>query len=729
MTIFREYEAVFNTKKQSYSKIGKLLNLLEAFENIKRGVGETPFKHSSLDDPHIREIVDAASKKTGISAAEIDEKIKKELSYIEDLKKYSFLLYDTAAKNSVETAAFKLIDHVVDKPEFQSKRVVFNPIVFKKLIDRILLEHYQFTPIRAPGEIGSHSGMSPIIVPSNNSSLKHFNSIETAAATSKGEFIFNKIFMQRLLDFAVVENLLPPVGNPGKKYISNGGKFPDAYAYIEFLIIHELLHYTYGDFKVDQNRRYKDYNHKIHNYAGDFRSNYMLVKSGYPQLPIGLFSDHINLDRQTSYGKLLEIIQQEVNKLPDKLRKKFERKNKLDSHPKQPLKPKPPYEPSIGDIVRLPDNSFGQVTKVDMDGTFDTKAISKEEASRILNYPVGKTLNEALLEGQWNPNQVTLMKPYKPKEDGEGEEDGDTENEDGSDDEDGEDEPNNGDPDEENDIDMDAVHQDIEDKLAKGVDSNIDNDEEKLKNNQSQRHKESNKQLVLNKKEVEYSPKIGWKQLMKYMFQSPITTVDTSYTRPARSSVSRIPSAIQTGSMAVNPGERTREENYMKICLVFDTSGSMYSTITKALGEARSLIKQMNKPDIQIGIVFFSDAYRGFKADLLKNNYADISTIEELNKPMSKSVHNGWENVLHLAGSGGTIFSTKLSNDLATLASQGWNVILFSDSDIMWDKNWSNFSSLWRSHKNNIHFIADDSELFKQCCAKLGIIPKTWTHM
>ena len=64
------------------------------------------------------------------------------------------------------------------------------------------------------------------------------SNINTAAATPKGEFLFNKKFMQELMDFAMVEGLHPK----GKKYVSNGGNIPDCYAYIEFLIIHELLH-------------------------------------------------------------------------------------------------------------------------------------------------------------------------------------------------------------------------------------------------------------------------------------------------------------------------------------------------------------------------------------------------------------------------------------------------------------------------------------------------------
>ena len=296
--------------------------LLEAFDIRKAAPGQIKFKQTTTADPHIQQVVAQVAAKTGQDAQQIMNQIQKHIADLEKMKDYSYLLYDTATKNAAESAAFDLIKHA-DIPN----SVKFDPVTFIKLVNMIQLEHEQFFPLRAPGEINYIFSISPILVPSNKPEYTKFNQIDTAAATAKGEFIFNKDFMQQLMDWAVVEKLKPQ----GRKYESNGGPIPDAYAYIEFLIMHELLHYSYGDFS--HGKRLKQYSPKEHNFASDYRSNYMLVKSGYDQLPIGLFSDHINYDRQQSYDQMVDLVHNEFKKLPQPLKDKFEElAGKLDDH-------------------------------------------------------------------------------------------------------------------------------------------------------------------------------------------------------------------------------------------------------------------------------------------------------------------------------------------------------------------------------------------------------------
>lgn len=296
--------------------------LLEAYDIGRAELGKVPFKVSDIQDSHIQAVVEAASKKTGVPADQIAAKIKKEIADIEKMKQYSYLLYDTAAKNAAESAAFDLIAHV-DNPNFTK----FDPAIFFKLIDLVQLENDQFFPLRAPGEVNYVFDVNPILVPSNKKEFQKYNSIDTAAATAKGDFIFNRDFMQKLMDWAVMENLHPK----GKKYESNGGPIPDNYAYIEFLIVHELLHYSYGDFT--HGTRLSQYTPLEHNYASDFRSNYMLVKNGFDQLPIGLFSDHINADRQRSYQEMVDLVHNELKKLPKPLQQTFQDiAGRLDDH-------------------------------------------------------------------------------------------------------------------------------------------------------------------------------------------------------------------------------------------------------------------------------------------------------------------------------------------------------------------------------------------------------------
>lgn len=365
-------------KYSASSRIGRAL--WEAFDTRRAAPGQVSFKNTTITDPHIQQIVKAAAAKTQVSEADIEKGLHKYITKIEEMKQYSYLLYDTAARNAAESAAFDMIEHSA-----QSHHEKFDPVIFMKLIQMVQLEHDQFFPLRAPGETNYIFNISPILLPSNKKEYAHWNNvIDTAAATAKGEFLFNVPFMQKLMTFAEVEGLTPK----GKKYKSNGGPIPDAYSYIEFLIVHELLHYTYGDFAAG--KRMPEYSNKIHNFASDYRSNYMLVKSGYDQLPIGLFSDHINYDRQGKYKEMVALVDAELKKMPKNLQDVFLEIANMDDHPpSEPQPPKPPQPPQppppprplqVGDVVReKKTGKFYKVTNITKEGKVETVEATPEE--------------------------------------------------------------------------------------------------------------------------------------------------------------------------------------------------------------------------------------------------------------------------------------------------------------------------------------------------------------
>lgn len=357
------------------SRIGRAL--WEAFDVRRAAPGQVGFKNTTITDPHIRQIVKAAAAKTGVSEADIEKGLHKYITKIEDMKQYSYLLYDTAARNAAESAAFDMIEHSA-----QAHHEKFDPVMFMKLIQMVQLEHDQFFPLRAPGETNYIFNISPILLPSNKKEYAHWNNVVlTAAATAKGEFLFNVPFMQKLMTFAEVEGLKPK----GKKYKHNGGPIPDAYAYIEFLIMHELLHYTYGDFAAG--KRMPEFSPKIHNYASDYRSNYMLVKSGYDQLPIGLFSDHINYDRQGKYKDMVELVDSELKKMPKPLQDAFKDIADMDDHPtsQQPPQPPPPPQPlKVGDVVKeKKTGKYYKVTAITSAGKVDTVEATPTEVQAV----------------------------------------------------------------------------------------------------------------------------------------------------------------------------------------------------------------------------------------------------------------------------------------------------------------------------------------------------------
>ena len=283
------------------------MKIIEAFDNKKREVGELKFSETLMTDKHIVDIIKHLSKDTGKSIKDIEKIIEAEVAKYDDIHAKSPILYQTMVKNAVESSVWKIFEEA-DHSKVK-ERVEFSKIVFNQLWNMIRVEHKQFFPLR--NFIDKKFLLNPrkIFIPSNfEEDNKRFKSVTTAAATPKGEFIFNLKFMQDLLDFATFKKLKPK----GKKYVSNGGDIPDQYAYIEFLILHELMHYSYADFYYAKKLKA---NNQIINWVGDFRSNYLLVKSGYEQIPIGLFNDGINYDRQSTYKEMYEIVKAEFDKL------------------------------------------------------------------------------------------------------------------------------------------------------------------------------------------------------------------------------------------------------------------------------------------------------------------------------------------------------------------------------------------------------------------------------
>jgi hypothetical protein len=356
----------------------RIKDILEAFDFKKKDKGQVPFKTSTLNDPHIQAIIAEESRETGVPVADIMDELSKSPStaMLAELKKYSPLLYDTLAQNAVESAVFKRIEDSVKLKKMSFDKVKFDFKVFLKLCELIRLDHTPgpdspaeakgLFPLKAPGEALRINSIRPILVPTNNPDLQAFNQVTTAAATANGDFIFNKEFMQNMLNYGAAIGVKPK----GAKYESNGGVIPDAYCYIEFLILHEVFHYIFGDFSMGS--RFKQYSHAAHNWASDFRSNYFLVKNGYEQLPIGLYSDDLNFDRETtsSYQKLIKVVHDEMMKLPPHLRQWAENEFESDVHQDDP------YTPQVGDIVQNHDTGeIGKVTKVNKDGSIEVDPV------------------------------------------------------------------------------------------------------------------------------------------------------------------------------------------------------------------------------------------------------------------------------------------------------------------------------------------------------------------
>jgi hypothetical protein len=316
--------------------------LYEGFENRTYEKGEIKFKDTKLSDPHIQDVIKVIADKRGIQPQQIIDSIQKGLDKVDDLATKAPILYGTIVKNKVEGELFRLLQDVSDGNAIAGAPT-FNKHVFLDLENCIKAEHDQFYPLRSWVKPTRLYNTAPYVITKQEiedeikkateggktisdkkkqeltKKIELFRQIGTAAALPSGKFYFNRDFMQALINWAHIVKLKPK----GKKYECNGGKIPDSYAYLEFLIMHEFMHYTYDDFyyqkkikgPLKKNGKHGKANPTIINWVGDFRSNYILVKSGYEQLPIGLFSDDINRDRQQTYTEMYNLVAAEMAKL------------------------------------------------------------------------------------------------------------------------------------------------------------------------------------------------------------------------------------------------------------------------------------------------------------------------------------------------------------------------------------------------------------------------------
>lgn len=284
------------------SKLNRLIN--EAFNGRRYQEGQVNFSSHSINDPHIQKIIDEIAQQTGKPKADIIKDIEDKVKEFDGVKAKAPLLYHTIAQNIVENELFNAYDESNSTIKAAPK---FNRSIFFKLVRRIKADHDQFFPMRS---FLNHKRLyNPVIILTPNPKYPHLNDVKTACATPRGEFAFYEPFLQKLIDWAHVKQIKPK----SKKYVSNGGDIPDEYCYIEFVIIHEFMHYTYDDFHYQ--KMIKNANPQIINWVGDFRTNYLLVKSGYEQLPLGLFNDKINYDRQKTYKEMYDLVESEFKKL------------------------------------------------------------------------------------------------------------------------------------------------------------------------------------------------------------------------------------------------------------------------------------------------------------------------------------------------------------------------------------------------------------------------------
>lgn len=581
--------------------------IAEAFETRRFKEGEVKFKQSALHDEHIKKALDLIAQTDGKSIDDILGEIYSELAAFKEDYDKAPILYHTIIQNFLEDKVFSLFQKSSVKIEGAPK---FNATWFNLLIERIKGENGEFNPMRGFMDGKRLRELEFILVPRDLSKYPRFKDVNTAAATPKGQFIFNTDFLQKLMDWAHLEGLKPN----GKKYKNNGGEFPDEYAYVEFVILHEFMHYTNDDFHYQ--KVIKKANPTIINWVGDFRSNYLLVKSGYAQLPIGLYNDKINFDRQKSYIDMYRLVENEFKNLGKDEREKLKRA--LDG---------------LGDD-HGPGQDQGASMEEGQDGEFDENDIDEKAKKQNDNFKNAKDKSKA-------------------------------------------------------EADQDAKEKKQNDKSAK---SNADSGGTGAKGQDGDPN------------EINYDnikPK-NWAALIKQFIDTQSTSTEENWVRPKWNHT--LGHGGSSTPSSGKPTERPTDLTKVKLAFCVDSSGSMSGVVEKVYANIIQILKTRPQlANLVFTLVRFSSDCHIYKGIFKADKAAELKDVNEKYSQMPLSLNK----VFHEHYGSVTNFAGTTTEQIEKLLADKYNVIIFSDSDVLSGENLDSLKKVLKIKTGKVFLIFD----------------------
>ena len=623
--------------------------------------GQSILASSSINSPHIVKIINYLVS-AGLNKKELIAQVEEFTERDKECAAIAPNMYAGIAQNSAESAVFNALRQSKIEVEEAPK---LSGITLKALFYAVQVENKQFFPLRDFVKLKTLRGM-PNLIPVPSASYPKFNNIDTACITPKGDIFINSGFAQALIDYAYLKGVKPKK----KKYVCNGGDIPDEYCYIEFVIMHELLHYSYGDFYFD--KILKASAREI-NYAGDYRSNYKLVASGYEQIPIGLFSDTINYDVQEKYKDMIDIIREETKKLRDANQQ--ENEHEQDQHTDSKGEQRESDDSGGGDG----DDSGGEEGEENEDG--DSGGDDSDDSD-------GGSSNKGT-----GSKQGTGKKNSKIGKDEE---------------------------------DIDSRAKEVDEEMSKSKDSSSDEINEakdQEKNRKIDKSKLSNQGNDGAKQEIDIAniePKFNWRQLIKRAVMKAENDTEESYAKIHRSSITRVKLAVEQGEAATKPGELLREN--FKFALVIDSSGSMSHIIAQVFAEFTKLLKSTDLSG-ECLLYKFSDIFDIFVVNTKTKSAYHLNRVTR--KKGAKTTIG--EALYHFGA--GTDFSDALRKELEKRIEEGYNILISSDSDILWTGNKENLMKLVKKAKRNVFVVLDSRSTYEMMLKEVDLVtPRNVTY-
>ena len=649
------------------SKMSKRSSLLETHITAKKG--KVNFTVADENTPYIINMIKKISNITKEPfdklLSDIKEEVKKEVDSYGDSHKF----YDVQKQNVIESVVFNRLKDV----SAELKTTKFDEETFYYMFRAIIAKNRSFLKIRDI-YTGKKVNFNIILTPAP-SFIKQpswVTDVDTAAASPEGDVIFNKKFAQQLIDYAELKGEKPE----GSMYKSNGGRVPDSYAYLEFLILHEIYHIVHSDHFHQVHK--KGMTGLMQNYLGDFITNYNLVKAGYKQLPIGLFSNDFNYDHYDSMNDMQNDIIKEFKKLS--LEDKEKLNSEMDDHMDK-----------------------------DHDSTNDQQAAQQDGQDGQYDQDIqdGKQGDQDGQNGQQS-DQGSLT----PKDMDKSFKESDKQM-----------------PQAKDDMSQEELNKAIEDMLKEKKQEQELSSEEREKLLADERKNRENRNGKLADMDKNYIP-VNWEKLIKLMIPKPIEVEEESMTKMHRRTRGQL--ALGNKITSVKAGVIKDEKPSQDLLFILDSSGSMAGVISNISQDLIRLINKNKSLGIQNAyIIRFDSKWDVYKLNIdlkgKKHTYQTFKNREDiLNLDAGvKFAHEPrpLKNLFEMKWGLGTDIPKEIPKIIKYFQKRGTNQVLFTDTDIISSGNLAIIASackLGTKKPYSFNMILDSKASYDKVANALG---------
>lgn len=727
--------------------------------------GNVTFETADINTPYVQKIIDEIAKRSNKSRDEVLKEIEEEHEQFKQNIQGPDRMFAVQRQNSIESIIFNKLEPTdADKLDERTFNYMFKAIIaknktFLKIEDRITGKKVKFNVILTP---------QPAFVKQPD----WVKSVGTAAASPEGDVVFNKAFASKLIAYASAKD----VKAKGSMYISNGGTVPDSYAYIEFLILHEIYHIIHADHF--QQSRTEGMTGKMQNYLGDFITNYNLVKAGYAQLPIGLFSNDYNFDKFKTMVDMQKAIIEDFNELnknqqdqmddqmDDHMDKDHQPSNKQQSgqQDKQQQQQNQPQDGQDnkeqsqdnqeqgdgqgGDSQDKQDKQDGEKSDGEGDGKgekgddSEKKSDSNKGDGKDSEKSDEKGDDESQGKGENGDDsqksddgqEQSDSGDSKGKSDGESGKPSDQKSSSGDDDKSLEDSFKNADESMEG-ADDGMTQEELDRKIKEAEsEKNAESDrmrQEKLENLEKEREKREQTMKELNDK-IDGARPVDWKKLIKSMIPKEKEVEEESLTRMHRRTVGQL--ALGADKVSIKAGTIKGASPTQSLLFILDSSGSMGSVIDTISTELLRLIDKNKTFGIHnMYIIRFDSTYDVYKVKLdmkgSKHTYQplanplDIINSKKESDVKLKGTEKPIKELFQMRWGAGTEFPDAIFRIIKELLDQEFNQVIFSDTDIMQGNNIVNLAracKLGMKKAYSFNVILDSERSYKEVKKALG---------